>query len=77
MDTTVQKATQKINIKLLLSEPTKNKFQKAFPTLFMRGVVEVGKGSSLDVNEHCSERETILFTGSNQRHTTGTASHML
>lgn len=30
MDTTGQRATQKINIKLLLSEPTKNKFQKSF-----------------------------------------------
>lgn len=71
-----ERATQKINIKLLLSEPTKIKFQKAFPSPFWEGVgwVEVGKGSSLRVNEHCSEKETILFIGSKQERTPGAAS---
>lgn len=35
MDTTGQRATQKINIKLLLSEPTKNKFPKSFLLLLV------------------------------------------
>lgn len=33
--------------------------------------VEVEKGSSLHVNGHCSEKETILFIGSNQKRTPG------
>lgn len=70
MDTTGQRATQKINIKLLLSEPTKNKFQKSFPSFSCVGgavaVVAVGEGGSLDGREHGSGRETILFIGSNQ-----------
>lgn len=75
MEATVQRATQKINRKLLLSEPTKNKFPKSI-SLLLGGqgvvvVVEVEKGSSLDVNEHCSEKGTILFIGSNQKHTPG------
>lgn len=44
MDTTVQRATQKINIKLLLSEPTKIKFQKAFPSPLLRGREDEGGG---------------------------------
>lgn len=74
MDTTVQRATQKINRKLLLSEPLKTNSKKHFPPFWGPGVVvgvEVEKGSSLDVNEHCSEKETILFIGSHQKHTPG------
>lgn len=73
MYTTGQRATQKINIKLLLSEPTK-KFQKKLspsPSFLYVYVVVVGEGSSLDVNEHCSEKETILFIGSNQKRAPG------
>lgn len=74
MDTTGQRATQKINIKLLLSEPTKNKFQKSFPSfscvcggvVAAVAVVAVGEGGSLDGREHGSRRETILLIGSNQ-----------
>lgn len=69
MDTTVQRATQKINRKLLLSESTKNKFQKSSFLLFwgVGGMVEVGEKSSLDVKKPRSEKETILFQCSHQK----------
>lgn len=44
MDTTVQRATQKISIKLLLSEPTKIKLQKALPSPRLRGRGAKGGG---------------------------------
>lgn len=78
MDTTGQRATQKINIKLLLSEPTKNKFPKSFLLLLVcvcvcGGVVAVlvGEGRSPDGNEHGLEGGTILFIGSNKERASG------
>ena len=63
MDTTVQRATQKINRKLLLSEPIKNKFQKSSFLLFggQVGWQRQERKVLLMLKKPCSEKETILF----------------
>jgi hypothetical protein len=63
MDTMIQRATRKINIKLFLSKPTENKFPETFFSGYRKGgrLGEVGKWGSLDVHEHCSEQETVLL----------------
>lgn len=82
MDTTGQRATQKINIKLLLSEPTKNKFPKSFLLLLV--CVCVGgwwrcwwerEGLLMEMNTAWREEQFSLLAATRSA-PRGAASHM-
>lgn len=70
MDTTVQRATQKINRKLLLSESTKNKFQKSSFLLFWGqvGWQRQERKVLLMLKNHVHRKKQFPFSAATRRH---------